>query len=336
MSAHEIKKKALQMGYVSCGIIPSITFDEYNKYLDERVSSFPDSEEKYKRFYNYVQPPEFAKSIIVCVQRINQYKVPESLNGRVGKNYLFDSRLPFVHEYRARQEFEAYIKTLGINILEFIVPERWAAVKAGLVKFGRNNFVYTDEHGSYIRIHVWVVDKELEYDAISQDTLMPGCSEDCLICVRECPTQALSGSFSMDLVKCVTQLSTFATDIPSETERSQMGLWLYGCDVCQDVCPMNKDKMLESEEFTLLANYEEYLTPERVLAMDEDTYINVVNPRFWYMGKDGLWLWKCNALRIMINSGKTEYHHIIKEHCNHEDARLKEIALWGCRKLGIS
>ena len=69
--------------------------------------------------------------------------------------------------------------------------------------------------------------------------------------------------------------------------------------------------------------------------MDEETYINIINPRFWYTGKDGLWLWKCNALRNMINSGLNEYHQLIKQCCDDTDERIREMARWGCDKLNI-
>ena len=140
----------------------------------------------------------------------------------------------------------------------------------------------------------------------------------------------------MDRGKCIAQLSFYSKDIPPEDIRTQMGSWLYGCDVCQDVCPLNKDKFTETEDFPPLAEYEEYLELEKILEMDEDTYINILYPRYYYTGKEGLWLWKCNALRSMINSGDDKYHHIIKKCCDNPDKRIKEMAKWwGCKNLNI-
>ena len=330
MSTIQIKRKAEELGYLACRIIPSAAFNEYTQALDKRVASFPESKELYEPLYAFAAENKNARSIIVCTQRYNRYKVPESLKGRIGKMYLFDSRLSYSQEFRFRNEFETYLKTLGIPLLEGAVPSRWAAVKAGVGKFGRNNFIYSPEHGSYIIIHSWVTDKELEYDEVEENYLNSECKENCQKCVSSCPTGALSGSLSMDRSKCIAQLSFFAKDIPDEDTRSKMGLWLYGCDVCQDLCPLNKDKFTESEEFPLLREFEEYLKPENLLSMDEDTYTNLVNPRFWYIEKENLWLWKCNALRFMANSGEKKYHDLIKKHCDHEDQRVRETALWGC------
>jgi epoxyqueuosine reductase len=334
MLASDIKRKALQLGYLGCGIIPANTFDEYPRYLGERVQTFPESKGLYEPLYRLASQPEAAKSVIVCTRRYNMYRMPESLRGMIGKLYVFDSRVAFSHEYRAKIEFETYLQTFGIQVLQGGIPARWAAVKAGIGKFGRNNFIYSPEHGSFVWIDAWAVDQALEYDAIeAADALLPACNDKCLKCVEACPTKALSGGFSMDMGRCVARLSFYSKEPPDEETMAQMGEWVYGCDACQDACPMNKDKFVESEEFPLSAEYEEYLQPERILDMDEATYENILNPRFWYSGKDSLWLWKCNALRYMINSGDAKYRHLIERCCDHEDARIRKVAQWGRKRL---
>jgi epoxyqueuosine reductase len=326
----------LELGFTACGIIPSAVFEEYIYYLDERVKSFPESKELYRQLYSFAQPPENSKSIIVCIRRYNNYKIPPGLNGIIGKLYLFDQRLSYSREFRAKMEFETYLGTLGINILQGNLPARWAAAKAGLGKFGHNNFIYTSEHGSYIWIDTWAVDKELDYDTISEDILLPTCNDKCHRCIKACPTQALSNEFSMDRGKCIMQIECYSKDAPKENIGEQLGSWIYGCDVCQDACPLNKNKFKETEEFPLLLEFEAYLKPENILKMDEDTYNNIIFPRFWYSGKEGLWLWKCNALRSIINSESTMYHQLIKQCCNDTDERIREIANWGCEKLNLN
>ncbi|MCL2835329.1 MAG: epoxyqueuosine reductase, partial [Defluviitaleaceae bacterium] len=222
-----------------------------------------------------------------------------------------------------------------IRALECPVPDRLAAAKAGLGKFGRNNFIYHPEHGSYIWIDTWVTDKELDYDALADDIYVNACNDNCHKCIRACPTKALCGSLSMDFGRCVTQLQCSGKDRPDDKTMARMGQWLYGCDACQDACPLNKYKFTDTAEFPLLSEIGEYLKLETILEMDEDTYLNIIYPRFWYMGKEGLWLWKCNALRSMVNSGETGYHGLIKKYCDHEDKRVSETAQWGCGKLGI-
>jgi len=335
MTASEIKQKALQLGYHGCGIIPLSAVNDYTQLLDERVRTFPGSKELYEPLYDMVNLPEAAKSIIVCTQRYNRYRIPDSLKGRIGKYYLFDTRIPYSNEYRAKTEFEEYLKLGGINLLKGNVPARLSAAKAGLGKFGHNNFIYTREHGSYVWIDTWLTDMELDYEAADENMCSMEC-DNCDRCIRACPTKALSGDKSMDRGKCITQFVCYAKDTLDDNTRSQLGSWLYGCDVCQDVCPLNKDKFSESKDYPLLAEFGEYLKPETILEMDEDTFLNTIHPRFWYGGKESLWRWKCNALRSIINSGNVKDYGLVRKFCDNEDGRVREVAQWGCRKLGIN
>ena len=358
MLASNIKQKALELGYLACGIIPAEIFVEYEQYLDERVATFPGSKGLYEPLYALARPPETAKSIIVCTRRYNQYKTPDSLKGLYGKVYLFDGRLSYSSEDKAKSAFEAYFGENGINIMQCAIPVRWAAVKAGLGKFGWNNFIYDETHGSYIWIQTWITDTAFEDNdaavaassapvgaaalggpqtTAAAPAIMESCGEHCQKCVRACPTHALSGPFSMDRAKCIThiQCNVSANEPPDEQTMSLMGKWLYGCDECQDACPMNSGKCAGEEAFPQLGEIEDYLQPDRILEMDDDTYANIVNPRFWYLGKDGAWLWKCNALRAMINSGDSKYHPLIKTCRDHADPRIRQTAQWGCEKLGL-
>ena len=335
MSSSKIKNKALESGFTACGIIPvSAYYKEAQKYWDKRVKTFPGSKDIYEWFCP-APPPEDGKSIIVCTLRYNKYKAPDYLAEYMPKVLLTSDLHPKndAWEYPVKTAFEKHLKAIGINIVEFHLPNRWAAAKAGLGKFGRNNFIYDPEHGSYIWIEAWVVDRELEYDPMPDNIYLPECGEGCQKCIQACPTKAFSGEFSMNIKKCIEFLS-WHTDTPlSKDEMKQMGTLLCGCDICQDVCPCNKNKFDEGEEIPQLTQIEEYLKLENILMMDEDTYINHFCPRFYIAGKDDLWKWKRNAIRAMVNSGEGKYYDIIKSYCKHEDARIREMAQWGCSML---
>jgi len=337
MTSKAIKEKALQLGFSACGIIPAEPFEEYREALDSRVKVFPEAESVYTPLYGFINPPQGAKSIIVCIAGYNQFKVPEKLAKYVGKHYLFDGRLEYTEEFRVKAEFTTFLKNAGIDVLSRETPDRIAAVKAGLGYFGRNNFFYTEEHGSYNIIHSWVVDAALDYDTVCELNIPAKCSEKCLACVRACPTNALCDSLKMNRAKCIPHMLTDTKNPPNplEAETEKSGIWLYGCDVCQDVCPMNRGKLTQAEDFPLLTQYEEYMQPENILEMDDKTYREIINPRFWYIGKENIWLWKCNALRAIINSGDEKHHPLIKKYSTHEDPRLQAIAQWGCEKLGL-
>ena len=303
ISATSIKEKALQLGYSGCGIIPATTFEEYHKALDERIQNFPESKERYETLSAMANPPEGAKSIIVCIRGYSQYIIPDSIKKHIGKYYMFHTEIPYSPGFQAKAEFTGYLQLAGLRIIKANPPVRWAAVKAGLGKFGRNNFFYTEEHGSHVHIAAWIVDAEFEYEKPVDTTIMPGCHEDCNKCVTACPTKALDGPFSMNYNKCVVPL-IYKKEPPCEDIQRQMGQWVYGCDACQDACPLNKGKFMEQEEFPLLSQFADYLQPEKILNMTEDDYANIIFPRFWYAGQDGLETWKHNANRTIANAAK--------------------------------
>ena len=335
MLSEKIKAKAALLGYTACGIIPAVAFDEFLNELEERSILYPESKQYYDDLKRLASLPENSKSIIVCTQRYNRYKVPKDVAPYYGKMYLFDNRVAYTEEHRVNTEFQTYLNLLGINIIRISLPHRWAGARAGLGKFGRNNFLYDDKHGSYIIINTFLVDKELDYDAMPENTRMSACNDNCHKCIEACPTSALCGKFKMDMGKCICHVQFDEEKALSDELKGKLGVWIYGCDACQDVCPANKDKFVELEEYPLLSEFEELMKPERILEMDEDTYKKVLNPRFWYSGEDNLWLWKCNALRSMINSGDRKYYDMIKNSCENKDDRIKDIAKWGCEKLGI-
>ena len=335
MLSKKIKAKATELGYLACGIIPATAFDEYARELDKRSEMFPESKKLYDDFRELSSPPEGSKSIIVCTQRINKYRVPKDSEPFYGKMYLFDNRISFSEDFRANREFVFFIKMLGLGIIEGTIPDRWAGARAGIGTFGRNNFLYDEKHGSYIIINTWIVDKVLDYDITPENIYLSACNDGCHKCIEACPTKALSDKLLMDARRCICNAQFDEKEALDVEMREQMGIWLYGCDACQDVCPMNKDKFNESTVYPLLAECEELMKPEHILNMDEETYKNVLNPRFWYAGEDKLWIWKCNALRVMINTGDSKYYKLIKESKESKDTRISDMAKWGCDKLGI-
>ncbi|HWQ47866.1 MAG TPA: 4Fe-4S double cluster binding domain-containing protein [Methanosarcina sp.] len=329
-----VKNKALELGYDLCGITSVDLMEEYASQLDERIRSFPESRELYEGLYPMAFPKknvEWAKSVVVCVRRYGKYSIPEGLDEYIGKAYLVDGRLKHSKEYSIKNEFETYLNALGLKTAYSIVPARLAAVSAGLGRFGRNNFFYTEKYGSWVFIDTWVIDSEMEYD---EPTNSLNCPEGCNKCIDSCPTGALNKPLSMNRGKCIAQL-TNGIDLQTEELRTKMGTWIYGCDVCQNVCPKNKNRWEEKEDFAGLSDVTQYLSLESIWKMDEKTFLEIVQPRFWYIGQDGLWIWKCNALRAMANSEDKKYHKYIKEAVKDPDHNIRNMALWACQKLGI-
>jgi len=331
-----VKEKAYELGYDLCGIIEAKSFKEYRDYLNKRVEKFPSSTNLYKNLFRLAEPLEkvnWGKSIIVCIRRYNKYKIPENLDKYFGKVFLFDGRIENSKEYSANIQFTKYLEEQGMKTSQEEVAARWAAVKAGLGSFGKNNFLYT-KFGSFVWIDTWIVDVEMEYDK-EEENKVHTCPENCHRCVDACPTKALCEDYTMDRGACIAHLSFYSSELPSEIIREEMGTWMYGCDVCQDVCPTNMKKWSEEEDFPEIENITNLLSLKQILTMDENTLQEHIYPRFWYIDKDRFWLWKCNAIRAMVNSKDNKYNDLIKEACNDRNDNIRTMANWACKQLEI-
>jgi epoxyqueuosine reductase len=327
-----IRAKATELGYVRCGITDASPFTEYLAALKQRIQRYPESAHLYHKLMQNGYPEklaEWAKSVIVCLRRYGQYRIPEGLDHLFGKSYLVDGRLPYTAEYQAFEAFQAFLKTLGMVVLAPCLVARWAAARAGLGQFGKNNFLYSP-NGSWVMIKVWLVDEVLEYDVPQTTTL---CPERCTRCIEACPTHALEAPFVMNYGKCIAHLSFNLTSLPPEHVRDDMGTWVYGCDVCQNVCPLNRGTWESTCDFPDLQQIADALTLKRILLMTQEEYDRIIHPRFWYIANDHLWVWKCNALRAMANSGDETYHPMIRAACNDPNKHTRQMAQWAYYKI---
>lgn len=333
--ALKIKCKAQAFGYVACGITDASPFEEFVVELQKRMKVYPGSRHLYEKLVKNAYPKkraEGAKSIIVCIRRYGKYRIPNELARYIGKSYLTDGRLANSTEYSLKRQFEKYLKELGLHTLRGAVTARWAAARSGVGGFARNNFIYVEKYGSWVIIDTWIVNKEMEYDDSLTDIV---CPRHCTECIDACPTQALSGPLMMDYGKCIAYLTYGLSDLPSDSLKKQMGTWLYGCDICQNTCPLNAGSWQNETNFPRLNSLAKYVTLKRILKMDEKKYLEVIHPRFWYIGKDKLWMWKCNALRAMANSGNdiAKYEKDIKAAVEDDNEKVRHVANWAINKL---
>jgi epoxyqueuosine reductase len=328
-----IKQKARELGYVSCGITDVSPFPEFQDAIEQRIQRYPESALLYQELRENGDPrkqAEWAQSVIVCINRYGKYRLPQNLTQYFGKCYLADGRLPYATEYRTSDAFEAFLKELGFSVIVPRLPMRWAAARTGLGQFGKNNFIYTAD-GSWISIKAWMVNEALEYDG--PQTTSP-CPDKCTRCIDACPTHALERPFMMNYGRCIAHLTYHLTTLPPEVIRKPMGTWMYGCDVCQDVCPLNHRKWEGAEEFPQLDKIAHELTLGRLFQMTQAVYEQIIQPRFWYIAKEHLWIWKNNALRAMANSGEAGYHRLIQEACNDPDEHVQRMARWADQTIG--
>lgn len=113
--------------------------------------------------------------------------------------------------------------------------DREVARRAGLGWFGKNTNILTKERGSWVFLAAVVTNLPLQHD----EPLKSSCGS-CEICLHACPTNALPNAYELDATRCISFLTIeLRGSIPLEL-RPQMGNLIFGCDICQQVCPVNK------------------------------------------------------------------------------------------------
>ena len=125
-----------------------------------------------------------------------------------------------------------------------VMDKVWAA-RAGLGWIGKSSNLITTDYGSWVFIGEILLDIELEYET---DVVADHCGS-CTACIDACPTGAIAEPYVVDARKCISYATIELRDeeLPAEFEGKMEG-WLYGCDICQDICPWNRFEKAAHEE----------------------------------------------------------------------------------------
>ncbi len=116
-----------------------------------------------------------------------------------------------------------------------VLDKAWA-VRAGLGWMGKNSNILNKNIGSFFFIGEMIVDADFVYDTPVTDH----CGS-CTQCIDACPTNAIYEPYRVDATKCISYLTIELKEEIPEKHRDDLGEWMFGCDICQDVCPWNRD-----------------------------------------------------------------------------------------------
>jgi epoxyqueuosine reductase len=179
-----------------------------------------------------------------------------------------------------------------------------------------------------------VTDREFEPD---RPSVRMGCPEWCRnACVSACPTRALKGNGTIDPRKCISYLSYFGNELTPVELREPMGLYVYGCDRCQNVCPRNSAwlsrDLQPNEKVTVKADSFDLV---KLLHMDREYFVKHIWPHMFYMSPDDLWKWKMNVARVMGNSLDDRYvAELARAFDENDDSRVKAMIAWALGRIG--
>lgn len=336
--ALEIRSKVLALGYANCGIIKVAEMADYTGQLNQRMEDLPADRPFLERFRALAEPDKnypWARSIVVAVRDIGNYKIPAHLSGHIGKTFLVDLRRnPRSTEHQASLELEKFLTGLGLKTETGrdygLTALRLAAVKAGLGRIRRNNFFYT-ERGSCIWIEAWLIDRDLE---LKESVKLKACPEKCDKCLQACPTGSLSAQFKMSPTACAAfrSFNPAGGDWSRDPLAPKMNGWLLGCDACQDACPFNAQAWRPESDFPGLDELGDQISLTGLVEADYEFLRQTLAPKFFYIAPQQVWRWKANALNAMVNDFKPEYGDSIRKALSDEDERVRALAAWAAER----
>jgi len=206
--------------------------------------------------------------------------------------------------------------------------ERVYAKYAGVGWIGKNTCVINEGMGSWLFLGVILTSLELEPDLPAPDR----CGT-CTRCLDACPTNALTAPYQMDATRCISYLTIEKRGSIPEELRPLMGNHLFGCDICQDVCPWNREApVTAAREFQARP---ELVNPalEWIAQMSADDFRREFRGSAIQRAKySGL---RRNAVVAMGNSGEARFRPVLEKLAADEDAVVAEHARWALGRSGV-
>ena len=246
-----IKQKAQDLGFSYCGISQATFLEEEAPRLESWLKNNMHGEMQYmeNHFDKRLDPRLLvpgAKSVVSLllnyfpseVQNPDSYKISKYAYGEdyhfVIKDKLKDL-LHFIKDEIGEVDGRVFVDSAPV------LDKAWAA-KSGLGWVGKNNNLIRKQEGSFFFVAELIIDLELNYDTATTNH----CGS-CTACIDACPTQAIESPYIVNGSKCISYLTIELKDELPNQFKNQLDDWMYGCDVCQDVCPWNKFSKPHSE-----------------------------------------------------------------------------------------
>jgi epoxyqueuosine reductase len=239
-----IKQKCFEAGFIKSGISKAETLEKEGLYLKQWLDERRNADMKWMK-------DNFDK-------RVNPGLIMQDVKSMISLAYLYDTpvahsedkNIPKISRYAwGERDYHKVIKkklkllcseieklSEGIKTRYYVddgpVMDKAWAVRSGIGWMGKHTNVINPEAGSFFFIATILINIELEYDKPVEDLC-----KNCVLCVNSCPTGAIYEEYKLDANLCISyQTIENRNEIPDDIK---LNGWIFGCDICQDVCPFN-------------------------------------------------------------------------------------------------
>lgn len=248
-----IKTEALKLGFQFCGISKAEFLEEEAPRLENWLKNGFHGEMSYmeNHFDKRLDPRKLvdgARSVIsLSLNYFTDQQQEDSSAPKISK-YAYGKDYHLVIKDKLKLLLEAIRVNIGeVNGRAFVdsapVLDKVWAKKAGIGWVGKHSNLINKNTGSFFFLAELIIDLDLEYDVIPTKDHCGTCTR----CIDACPTDAIVAPYSVDGSRCISYLTIeLKNELPTEF-KGKMDNWMFGCDICQDVCPWNKFSILNTE-----------------------------------------------------------------------------------------
>lgn len=275
-----IKQKAIELGFEQCGIAQANFLEEEAPRLENWLKNNYNGQMAYmaNHFDKRLDPRllvDNAKSVISLtynyfpekIQRENSYKIAKYAYGK-DYHYVVKDKLKLLLEF-IQENFGEVNGRCFVDSAP-VLEHAWAQ-KAGIGWVGKNTLTLSKQKGSFFFLAELILDLELNYDTPFATDHCGTCTN----CIDSCPTEAILPNRQLDGSKCISYFTIELKDeIPTEM-KGKFQDWVFGCDICQDVCPWNR--------FSLPTKDENFKPKDELLNYSKKEWTEITEEIFHYI-----------------------------------------------------
>lgn len=271
----QITDKALELGFLACGFSKAEGLESEKNRLQEWLNLGYHGEMGYmeNHFEKRINPTLLVENCKTVISLAFNYFPRE----------MQKINAPKVAKYAYGEDYHKVVKDQGFLLLEFIktllpntegrvfvdsapVMERQWAEKSGLGWIGKHSLLIRKGIGSYFFLAEIICNIDVEPDTATTDH----CGS-CTACIDACPTSAIVADKVVDANKCISYLTIEKKSELESSEKQMLNDWIFGCDICQDVCPWNR--------FSTPTN-EQRFNPGNWIQWDQKNWNNLTSAEF--------------------------------------------------------